>query len=87
MYGTTARYSYGNIAQENLAISARGDRIAGFYELPPELSAQFTSLGRAQPAPQAAPIWGGGGRESIFRGAINFDELGAWYSIPWAGGR
>ena len=80
LFATDAQYEYGNIAQSNLAISARGENVAGFWEVPEEYSVRFSYVGRVQPI----DLWEGGGREFTMEGSVPYDQLGPFQPIPWS---
>jgi RHS repeat-associated protein len=83
LFATNGQYEFGNIAQSNLAISARGANVAGYWEVPAEYSSNFAYVGRVAPI----DLWEGGGREFTWAGSIPFDDLGAFQRIPWAAGQ
>jgi hypothetical protein len=90
IFGTPAKYEFGSIAQENLAISTttrKWARIDGYYELTGPIAKEFKLLGRVEPAPIAAPVWQGGGIEYVRSGVVPIEQLGQWHAIPWKAGQ
>jgi hypothetical protein len=83
LFATDARYEFGNIAQSNLAISARGENVAGYWEVPTEYASKFTYVGWVQPI----QLREGGGREFTWAGSIPIEDLGLFQRIPWAAGQ
>ncbi len=83
LFATDAKYEFGNIAQSNLAISARGANVAGYWEVPAEYALKFSYVGRVQPI----ELWEGGGREFTWAGSVPYEELGPFRYIPWSAGR
>jgi hypothetical protein len=81
LFATDARYEYGNIAQSNLAIMARGEDIVGYWKVPAKFSSKFTYVGRVGPSDDL--LWEGGGREFTRPGSIPTDALGPFERIPW----
>ncbi len=83
LFAANGQYEFGNIAQSNLAINARGANIAGYWEVPGEYASKFSYVGRVQPQ----DLWEGGGREFTWAGSIPYEELGSFRLIPWAAGQ
>ena len=80
IFATDGQYEYGNLAQSNLAISARGANVAGYWQVPESYAAEFTYAGRVEPI----DLWEGGGREFTREGPIPFLDLGPFKPIAWA---
>ena len=83
LFATNGQYQFGNIAQSNLAISARGANVAGYWDVPAQYASKFSYAGRVAPT----QLWEGGGREFTWAGSIPYDQLGPFRLIPWAAGR
>lgn len=82
IFATDGQYEYGNLAQSNLAISARGENVAGYWQVPESYAAEFTYAGRVEPI----DLWEGGGREFTRDGPIPYMDLGRFQPIRWAAG-
>ena len=82
IFATDGQYEYGNIAQSNLAISARGENVAGYWAVPDQYASEFTYVGRVDPI----DLWEGGGREYTREGPLPYVDLGPFHTIPWAAG-
>lgn len=80
IFATDARYAFGNIAQSDLAVSAHGANVAGYWEIAPQYGQRFAYAGRVT----ATQLWEGGGREFTWAGSIPYEDLGAFQRIPWS---
>jgi RHS repeat-associated protein len=81
LYATDAKYEFGNVAQSNLAIDARGEHVVGYWDVPAEYPFKYD---RRVPFTEK---WDGGGREFTWPGSIPYDKLGPFRRIPWAAGQ
>lgn len=82
IFATDGQYEYGNLAQSNLAITGRGENVAGYWQVPDSYAAEFTYAGRVEPI----DLWEGGGREFTREGPIPYGDLGRFQPIRWAAG-
>lgn len=64
----------------SLSARTRGARVSGYWELPPDLAARFSYVGRVQPT----DTWMGGGREWVSQGSIAYEQLGTFTRVPWS---